>query len=54
MGKVHPFAALFWALGIVLPTPDPARHRGTQSMSFYCTYSHAACTVVETGESVQF
>ena len=26
--KVEPFAALFWALGIVLPTPDHARRSG--------------------------
>ena len=37
--RVEPFAALFWTLGIDLPTPDPARrpaaslHCRTQSMS---------------------
>ena len=32
--KVEPFAALFWALGIVLAVPA-SLHRRTQSMSLY-------------------
>ena len=44
--KVEPFAALFWALGIVLSHhSDPASlHRRTGSMSLY---GHVACMVVE-------
>ena len=56
--KVKPFAALFWALGIVLylPTPDPAHrgvaslHRRTKRLSLY---GHAVCTV-HGRELVQF
>ena len=57
--KVKPFAALFWALGIVLylPTPDPAHrglasfHRRTKRLSLYGQWS---CCLYGGRELVQF